>query len=152
MSSKQQIWTSSAGALQRKPYGNGESMSAIIAPPGASSVTLRFTSLDTEKCCDFVTIKSCTAANCLQSSNLGKYSGSTIPSQVTSDTGILLIQWESDCRRVYSGWSVSWSANWRSLVSGGKPICRHHFANTDFKRPTGLHQCTSPSQHNIVSR
>jgi hypothetical protein len=117
MSSEQQNWTSLAGAVQRNDYDNSEIMSAIIAPPGASSVTLQFMTFETEEECDFVIISSCTAAdNCSQSSELGKYSGSTIPEPVTSDTGIMLIQWETDGSVVYSGWS----ANWSSLVAEGK--------------------------------
>jgi hypothetical protein len=116
MSSQQQTWTSLAAAVKRTSYENLEIMSAVIAPTGATSVTLQFTSFDTEKDYDFVTIKSCAAVNCSQSSELGKYSGSTIPSPVTSDTGIMLIQWKSDISIILSGWS----ANWSSLAPGGK--------------------------------
>ena len=119
MSSEQQTWTSLAGAVQRNDYDNSEIMSAIIAPPGATSITLQFMSFETEEECDFVTISSCTAAdNCSQSSELGKYSGSTIPGPVTSETGIMLIQWETDFSVVYSGWSADWS----SIIAGGKPL------------------------------
>jgi hypothetical protein len=115
MSSEQQNWTSLAGAVQRDAYDNSEVMSAVIAPPGATSVTVQFMSFETEEECDFVTISSCTAADCLQRSQLGKYSGSTIPDPLTSDTGIMLIQWETDGSVVYSGWSAHWS----SIIAGG---------------------------------
>jgi hypothetical protein len=116
MSSEQQTWTISAGAVQRNDYDDSEIMSAVIAPPGATSITLQFMSFETEEECDFVTISSCTAADCSQSSELGQYSGSTIPGPLTSNTGIMLIQWETDGSVVYSGWS----ANWSSIIAGGE--------------------------------
>jgi hypothetical protein len=115
MSSQQQIWTSSVGSVERRNYNNNEIMSGIIAPTTAGSVTLRFTFFDTEVGYDFVTIKSCTAIDCQQSTELGKYSGSTIPGPLTSNTGILLIEWKSDVIVTASGWSASWMS---STVAG----------------------------------
>jgi hypothetical protein len=131
MSSEQQNWTSRAGAVQRDAYDNSEIMSAVIAPPGASSVTLQFMSFETEEECDFVTISSCTAADCSQSSELGKYSGSTIPDPLTSDTGIMLIQWETDGSVVYSGWS----ANWSSIFVEGMTLYFSEFREPNLAAP-----------------
>jgi hypothetical protein len=93
-------------------------MSGVIAPEGALLITLRFTAFQTEKNYDFVTIKSCTAIDCLQSRVLGRYSGSGIPSPVTSNTGILMILWESDSSVTEYGWS----AIWNSTLMAGKIV------------------------------
>ncbi len=127
MSDQVQMWTSPAGSVERKSYDVDESMSAVIAPPGASSVTLQFTSFDTEEEYDFVTIKSCIAIDCLQSIELGQYSGSMIPDSVTSGTGILLIQWETDASVIAPGWSADWSSE--SVLEGG---CLVHRADWRF--------------------
>ncbi len=110
MTSQRQTWTSSTGTVERRNYNNNEVMSGIIAPTGAGAVTLRFTVFNTESGFDFVTVKSCTATNCLQSgvTELGRYSGSTIPGPVTSNTGIMLIEWTSDSIVFTSGWSADW--------------------------------------------
>jgi hypothetical protein len=112
MSSVQQVATSSVGIVQRINYDNSEAMSAIIAPTGAVSVVLQFVTFNTELNYDKVTVKRCTAIGCSQTSDLGSYSGTTIPSPVTSNTGIMLIQWTSDV----SGKSPGWSARWIGIT------------------------------------
>ncbi len=113
MLSEPQIWTSAAGSVKRINYDVDEVMSGIIAPDGAGSVTLIFDSFDTEEEYDFVTIKSCTAIDCSETSVLGEYSGSTIPGPLTSNSGIMLIEWESDESVTFSGWSAHWSSGSR---------------------------------------
>jgi hypothetical protein len=115
MSYQQQTWTTPAGVVERRNYNDGEIMSGIIAPTGAFSIRLQFNFFSTESCCDFVTVKSCTAIDCLQSRVLGTYSGSKDSFQVTSDTGVVLIQWSTDSSVVSSGWSATWTS-----VTGGK--------------------------------
>ncbi len=114
----QPVATSSAtsGSVQRTSYGNNEAMSATIAPTGAASVTLQFITISTESGYDLVTVKSCTAIGCSQTSELGRYSGTTIPSPVTSNTGIMLIQWTSDSATSSSGWSATWSSTRAGFV------------------------------------
>ncbi len=110
LGSQQQVWTQPVGGVYRTNYNNNEDMSGVIAPKGALTITLQFTVFQTESNYDFVTIKSCTTINCLQSSVLGRYSGSTIPSPVTSNTGIMMIQWSSDFMVISSGWSAVWNS------------------------------------------
>ncbi len=110
MNYQEQIWTDPAGVVERRNYGNGESMSGIIAPTGAFSIRLQFTFFNTELGYDFVTIKSCTAIDCFQNSLLSSNSGSTVPAPVTSDTGVMMIQWRSDASVTYSGWAATWSS------------------------------------------
>jgi hypothetical protein len=112
---QQQLWTRPAGIVRKVDYGNLENMSAVLAPAGAISVTLQFTAFHTEQNYDFLSVRSCTAVECAQTSLLGRYSGSTIPGPLTSSTGIMLIQWTSDEENSDSGWSAAWS----SVVVGG---------------------------------
>jgi hypothetical protein len=115
LNGQQQIWTSAVGRVARTNYYNSEVMSGIIAPVGASSITLQFYAFQTEQNYDFVTIQGCAAIDCLQRSVLGQYSGWTIPSPVTSNTGIMLIQWMSDGSVTGPGWSAMWT----SVLEGG---------------------------------
>jgi hypothetical protein len=109
MTSQRQTWTSSAGSVERKNYNNNEAMSGIVAPTGASVVILTFSTFFTESGYDFVTVKSCATISCLSGvTELGKFSGSTIPGPVASNTGIMLIEWTSDISGAFSGWSAVW--------------------------------------------
>jgi hypothetical protein len=110
LSSQLQVWTQSSGGVNRIDYANSEVMSGIIAPTGALSITLQFTTFETEETYDFVLLKSCTAIDCVQSSVLGRFSGSTIPSPVTSNTGFMMIQWNSDSMVTAPGWSALWNS------------------------------------------
>ena len=66
-------------------------MAGIIAPTGASSITLTFTAFDTELNYDKLTVLGCVTYDCSQTAILlDAYSGSVIPSPVTSSTGIML--------------------------------------------------------------
>jgi hypothetical protein len=85
---------------------NNEVMSAIISSPGA--ISLAFTDFSTEGCCDYVTVSSCnTPSSCVH--QLGSYSGNKIPSQVTSNTGIMRIDWRSDSSVMSIGWTAVWT-------------------------------------------
>jgi len=119
LNDQQQLWTRPAGLVKKLDYNNFENMSAIIAPAGASSVTLQFATFRTELNYDFLSVRSCTAVDCAQTSLLGRYSGPTVPGPLTSSTGVMLIQWTSDDLTTESGWSASWS----SVVLGGASSC-----------------------------
>jgi hypothetical protein len=120
---QQQIWTHPAGGMERTYYGNMENLSGIIAPIGATSITLQFTAFHTELNYDILTVKSCPTTACLQSSELNRFSGSMIPSPVTSNTGVMLIQWVSDNSITRFGWSATWS----SVILGGMFILALYF-------------------------
>jgi hypothetical protein len=124
LSSDKQAWNSSAssGSVNRINYNVNEDISGIIAPEGAGLITLMFDSFDTEEEYDFVTVKSCTSIDCSETMVLGEYSGSTIPSPVTSYTGIMLIGWSSDDSVTFSGWSAHWSSGIQVLVFKSAPV------------------------------
>ena len=84
-------------------------MSAIIS--SSAAITLTFNSFDTESGYDELTVSSCTTTQCSTVNVLlDAYSGSTIPSPVTSTTGIMLIEWQSDGSVTRSGWDAVFSS------------------------------------------
>ena len=104
------VWTCQFGLVSRLNYGNYESMSGIIS--ASAPVTLTFTAFDTEQGYDEVTVSSCPTTACSTTVLLlDHYSGSTIPSPLSSSTGIMLIQWQSDLSVTSTGWSATWAGS-----------------------------------------
>jgi hypothetical protein len=112
-----QKWTCPAGGVTTQKPLNGI-MAAVIAPVGAISVKLRFTSFRMNPDNNIVTVKSCASIDCIQSSVLGQYTGVIIPSPVSSNTGVMLIEWESHSDYQFDRpW---FSAKWSSDILGGE--------------------------------
>ena len=101
----------SVGRLEQDPnrYGNFEAMAWVIGRQAAVSVTLHFTDFDTEGGWDFVSVYSCAAAACPSRQLLQRFSGNTLPADVTSSTGFMLVVWESDFSVTYTGWRAEWT-------------------------------------------
>jgi len=108
--------TAYAGVITDGPgrYSNGESCAWMIAPEGASEVTLKFLMLNTEEGFDKVHVDSCIDAACTQVSSTQVLSGLyESPPEVTSSTPWMRVTFTSDgsVRRdgfeaVYTGGSV----------------------------------------------
>ena len=120
MSSQKKIWVAASATLERRYYGNNELMSGIIAPTGASIIQLQLTYFNTERNYDFVVVKSCTAIDCLEFITLGRFSGLLTPFSVTSNSGVMKIEWSSDGSVTSSGWSATWSSGSIFLPSNTK--------------------------------
>lgn len=88
-------------------YGNDERKLWLFAPTGASSVSLNFTSFDTELNWDHMIIYN---GNSTNSPVIGKYSGTVGPGLVTSNTGKLLVEFRSDCATPKPGWAATISS------------------------------------------
>lgn len=89
-------------------YQNNESRTFNIWPSAATtSVTLRFTAFNTETTHDVVKVY-----NGLNGTGtlLGTFSGSSLPSSVTSGTGKMSITFVSDGSIVKSGWAAIWTS------------------------------------------
>ena len=93
-------------------------MEAIIAPPGATSITLSFTTFDTEPGLDVLSIFSCaSAASCSLPYERGpillNWSGYlTRGTSVSFKTGAIFLSWVSQPNRTVhkrAGWSASWT-------------------------------------------
>ncbi len=100
-----------SGSLSRLNYTDNESMEWIVGKNVNENTTLVFTEFETEACCDYVLVYSCTDESCSAVATLlAELRGALdLPYVVTSTTGILKIVWHSDDSIKNSGWSVAWS-------------------------------------------
>jgi PKD repeat protein len=89
-------------------YANDERKLWLIAPPGATSVTLTFSSFNLENNWDFLFIYN---GNNTSSPLIGKYTGTNSPGTVTSSGGAILVEFRSDCATTAAGWAASWTSN-----------------------------------------
>lgn len=93
---------------QSGSYGNDERKLTLIQPTGATSLTLNFTSFNTEANWDYLFIYDGTTTS---APLIGQYSGTTSPGTVTASNGALLIEFRSDCATTAAGWAATWSSN-----------------------------------------
>ncbi|TCK67238.1 putative secreted protein (Por secretion system target) [Winogradskyella wandonensis] len=95
----------SDGSLSQN-YNNDQNCSWIIAPNGASSVTLNFIAFNLGNG-DSVSVY-----DGLDNSGttLGTFSGSTIPDEITSTTGAVFIEFFTDASDVGQGWTLSYTS------------------------------------------
>lgn len=96
-------------------YGNNQLCYWVIAPPCANSVTLSFSAFNTEQNYDGVVIYDGTDNNANQ---LAVYSGTSIPSSVTSTTGEMLVVFVSDYSATFTGFNASYTSTGSSYCSG----------------------------------
>lgn len=92
-------------------YGNNSDCKWLIQPTGATSITLNFVSFDTEQNYDGVIVYDGVDTSATQ---LGLFTGSTIPSPVTSTGGSMLVWFLSD--EIIR--DVGFSANYSSTSTG----------------------------------
>jgi photosystem II stability/assembly factor-like uncharacterized protein len=93
----------------------------LIEPPGAAAVTVSFLQFDTELDYDFVRIYD---GNSTTAPLLGLFSGNSLPPQVTSTGGRMLVQFESDETITASGWEITYTSTGcaADLAVAGAPI------------------------------
>ncbi len=108
-------------------YDNNSSCKWVIAPAGATQISLNFTAFNTEASYDFVRVYNGPDDT---SPLLGTYSGNTLPSSISTTAGVgaMCIKFTSDTSNTFSGWS----ANYTSVVT--TPTCNGFTALTS---PTG---------------
>lgn len=95
-------------------YTNNQQCYWYIAPPCATSVTLSFSTFNTELNFDGVVIyDSLNATN-----QLGVYSGTNLPASVTSNTGAMLVVFVSDFSTSLQGFNASYTSLGSSYCSG----------------------------------
>ena len=87
-------------------YGNSSNCKWRIEPPNATSVTVTFSSFNTEASKDLVKIYDPTGTSTL----LATYSGSSVPSSVTSTSGKMLLIFTSNASTTASGWNASYTS------------------------------------------
>lgn len=89
-------------------YADDERYLTLIAPTGATTVTLTFTAFDIETNWDYLYIYD---GNSISSPLIGTYTGTNSPGTVTSTGGSLLIEFRSDCNTTNPGWAANWTSN-----------------------------------------
>lgn len=103
-------------------YGCNSDCQWLIQPNGATSVTLNFTSFNTESGYDEVKVyDGPSTAYTL----LGTYSGTALPTQINSSGGSLFITFTSDYSITAPGWSISYTSTG----------CAYSFNQTSFTCP-----------------
>ncbi len=95
-------------------YGNNQFCYWYIAPPCATTVTLSFSQFKTEQNYDGVIIYDDYAGT----NRLAAYSGTSIPSTVTSTTGKMLVIFVSDYATTMQGFSANYTSTGSSYCSG----------------------------------
>ena len=87
-------------------YSNDERELWLFTAPGATSVTLNFSSFDTELDYDRMFIYD---GDTIGAPLIGEYMGTNSPGTVTSTGGSLLVEFRSDCGTTLSGWNATYS-------------------------------------------
>jgi Zn-dependent metalloprotease len=95
-------------------YTNNQQCYWYIAPPCATSVTLSFTSLNTELNYDGVVIYDSLTAT----TPIATYSGTSLPASVTSTTGVIVVVFISDFSTSLQGFSANYTSTGSSFCSG----------------------------------
>ncbi|MDQ3049079.1 MAG: N-acetylmuramoyl-L-alanine amidase, partial [Bacteroidota bacterium] len=89
-------------------YTDDQRTLTLIQPAGATSVTLTFTSFNTEANWDYLFIyDGATTAAPL----IGMYDGTGSPGTVVSTGGSLLVEFRADCATTAPGWVANWTSN-----------------------------------------
>tara|TARA_R110001592_G_scaffold58067_2_gene176291 strand:+ start:1141 stop:3810 length:2670 start_codon:yes stop_codon:yes gene_type:complete len=88
-------------------YPDDDRMLYLIQPTGASSITLNITSFDVESTWDYLYIYNGTTPF---DEKIGEYTGTTIPSTITVNSGNVLLEFRSDCATTNPGFEISWSS------------------------------------------
>lgn len=95
------------GTNANQNYVNNLSCEWLIQPPGATFIELSFNRFATENCCDAVTVYDGPTTS---SPVLGSFRGNTIPSNLTSSGGSMLVRFTTDISVVNSGWEASYTS------------------------------------------
>jgi hypothetical protein len=110
-------------------YANNARCQWIIAPKGATQITLTFTELSTHSSADFVQVWQCANTDCQTVQQLAHLHGfHSSQYTVTSGLGVLLVQFVTDTSGNSPGFTATWSSNaqipFSSNVSSLPILCK----------------------------
>ncbi|MBK7853097.1 MAG: CUB domain-containing protein [Bacteroidetes bacterium] len=88
-------------------YSNNSDCKWLIQPSGATNITLDFYLFDVSSPNDTVYVYD---GNAITSPLLGRWTGNTLPTSVTSTGGSLLVRFTTDASVTASGWTASYSS------------------------------------------
>jgi Zn-dependent metalloprotease len=95
-------------------YGNNQECYWFISPPCASSVTLSFSQFNTEQNYDGIVVFSDLSGT----NQLAVFTGTTIPSSITSNTGVMLVVFFSDYIISLQGFTANYTSTGSAYCSG----------------------------------
>ncbi|MGB0917098.1 MAG: N-acetylmuramoyl-L-alanine amidase, partial [Flavobacteriales bacterium] len=110
-------------------YNSDERSLILIAPTGASSVSVTFQSFDLEENWDYLYIYDGTD---VFSPLIGHYTGSDNPGTVTSNNGHLLFEFRSDCATAETGWEATWNSNGADNTSPTVEVYANNWETENF--------------------
>ena len=110
-------------------YTNDERILTLIAPTGASSVSVTFQSFDVEDEWDYLYIYDGTD---VFSPLIGYYTGTDNPGTVTSNNGTLLFEFRSDCAATEPGWEATWTSNGADNVAPTVSLTTNNWETDNF--------------------
>ena len=96
-------------------YADDVRQCQLIAPTGATSVSLTFTAFDLESAYDHLLVFN---GSNNQAPLLGKFSGSSLPASLTASSGKIFLEFRSDCATTRPGFAAKWTS-----VGGGTASC-----------------------------
>jgi len=107
-----QLITAAAGTLNDSggasgDYANDERLIWLIQPTNSGPIQLSFSQFSIENGYDYLFIYD---GNSLNAPLIGSYTGVTIPPNIQSSTGALLVEFRSDCATTGAGWTCSYSS------------------------------------------
>ncbi len=95
-------------------YGNNQFCYWFISPPCATSVTLSFSSFNTELNYDGVIVyDDLTGTN-----QIGLFTGTSLPASITSFTGVMTVVFVSDYSTTFAGFNASYTSTGSAYCSG----------------------------------
>lgn len=110
-------------------YNSDERTLTLIAPTGASSVSVTFQEFDLETDWDYLYIYDGTD---VFSPLIGYYTGTDNPGTVTSNNGTLLFEFRSDCGTANSGWAATWESNGSDNVAPTVMVSANNWETDNF--------------------
>ena len=100
--------TFSDGTLPTANYADFSNCEWLISPAGATSINLTFNRFDLENNFDFVEVYD---GPTTASTRIGNFTGSTIPSMVTSSGGDMLVRFTSDLSINFTGFEATYTSS-----------------------------------------
>ncbi|MEI8202146.1 MAG: C10 family peptidase [Bacteroidota bacterium] len=108
------------------PYNNMTNCKWFIAPQHATSITLHFNSFNLENGGDFLRIYNPLID---PPEVLGTYTGTTIPSDITSSGGKMLLAFFTNNANVNDGWEATYSSVFEGIEENTSNISYHIYPN-----------------------
>ena len=121
-------------------YGNHIDAFWLIQPTEASSVTISFNTFNTEFSCDYLRVYD--GDNTSPENLLGAFSGTSLPPDLTANSGKMLFHFNTDFSTTRPGWEVSFISDFEKIFLDLKVFLEGPFngvdMNTDLSAETSV--------------